>query len=763
MKRCLFFSFLVLIYLQLQAQAVAIEQWREHLSFNQAGTVAVLGNNLFCTVPAALFSVDADNEVQRYHKINLLNDVGVQTIAADATNNQVVIAYNNSNIDILKGNKVFNIAAIKNTTVSGDKTIYSFYIKGDKAYAAAGIGIFVIDLTRYEVSNTFVIGATGNTVKVNAVAADDTFLYAATTEGLKKVSATGTNQADYKNWQLVSGTNGLQPGPVTTVLVNNNAVIAQRADSLFILNNNNNWQPLYADGWRIINATASAGKIVLCQQRGINYRVTVINNSGFVESITQHPKIAAPQQAVFFNNSLWLADAVNGLLSINGSNVTALQPNSPAGKVLGGLTIKQEVLWTASGTVTANFTNTFNGTGLYQFNNGEWRNMNASVIPALDSLYDFNTVAIDPTDQSVWAGSFGGGLCNIKSNNTIQVFKQNSFIEPSLGNPSFYRVAGLAFDNKNNLWVSNYGAANNLVVRKADGSWKKIAVPYALTENAVAQIVTDDFNQVWIRSPKNNGLICYNSGSSIDNITDDRWKLFRAGKGNGNLPNNNVLCIAKDKNNFIWVGTAKGIGIIPCTQQLFTNNNCEAVLPIVQQDSFAGYLFRDEEVQCIAVDGANRKWVGTKNGVWLLSEDAEKTIYRFTQNNSPLLANDVLNIAIDEKNGDVYFATANGLCSFRSTATEVSVNKNEVLVFPNPVPPGYNGTIAIRGLPENSIVKITELNGRLIHQTRSLGGQAVWNGKNYRGQTISTGVYLVLVSNESRQDKLFSKIVFIAK
>ncbi|MDX1936683.1 MAG: hypothetical protein SFU21_06185, partial [Flavihumibacter sp.] len=515
MKRCLFFSFLIVVCLRLQAQAVAVEQWREHLSFNQARSLAVLGNNLFCTVPAAVFSVDADNEVQRYHKINLLNDVGVQTIAADGASGQLVIAYNNSNIDILKGNKVFNIAAIKNAAVSGDKTIYSFYIKGDKAYAAAGIGIYVIDLTRYEVSNTFIIGATGNTVKVNTVAADDNFLYAATTEGLKKVAVNGTNQADYKNWQLVSGANGLQAGAVAAVLLNNNKVIAQRADSLFILNNNN-WQPLYADGWRIINVTSSAGKIVLCQQRGINYRVAVINNNGLVESIVQDPKIAAPQQAVFFNSSLWLADAVNGLLSVNGSSVTALQPNSPAGKVLGGLTMKQEVLWAASGTVTANFTNTFNGTGIYQLANNEWRNINAATLTAMDSLYDINTVAIDPSDASVWAGSFGGGLFNIKTNNTIQVFKQNSFIEPSLGNPLFYRIAGLAFDNSSNLWISNYGAANNLVVRKADGSWKKIAVPYALTENAVAQIVTDDFNQVWIRSPKNNGLICYSSGSSID-------------------------------------------------------------------------------------------------------------------------------------------------------------------------------------------------------------------------------------------------------
>ena len=65
------------------------------------------------------------------------------------------------------------------------------------------------------------------------------------------------------------------------------------------------------------------------------------------------------------------------------------------------------------------------------------------------------------------------------------------------------------------------------------------------------------------------------------------------------------------------------------------NNNCEAVLPIVQQDNFAGYLFQGEEVRAMAVDGANRKWVGTKNGLWLISEEGEKIVYRFTLANSP--------------------------------------------------------------------------------------------------------------------------------
>ena len=101
--------------------------------------------------------------------------------------------------------------------------------------------------------------------------------------------------------------------------------------------------------------------------------------------------------------------------------------------------------------------------------------------------------------------------------------------------------------------------------------------------------------------------------------------------------------------------------------------------------------------------------------------------------------------------------------SFRSTATEGTTGNSNVLVFPNPVPPGYNGTIAIRGVASNAIVKITEMDGRLVYQTRALGGQAIWNGKDYKGRTISSGVYLVLISDDSRKENLATKIVFINK
>jgi len=209
------------------------------------------------------------------------------------------------------------------------------------------------------------------------------------------------------------------------------------------------------------------------------------------------------------------------------------------------------------------------------------------------------------------------------------------------------------------------------------------------------------------------------------------------------------------------VGTANGIGIIPCIQAVFSNSPCEAILPVVQSGNFNGFLFNGEQVQAIAVDGADRKWIGTRNGVWMISSDGEKTIYHFTEDQSPLLSNDIKKIAIDGTTGEVFFSTAKGICSFRSTATEGTTENQNVLVFPNPVPPGYNGPIAIRGVVENAVVKITELSGRLVYQANALGGQITWNGNDYTGKRVASGIYLVLIADKDRKANLATKIVFL--
>ncbi|MFY7900247.1 MAG: two-component regulator propeller domain-containing protein, partial [Chitinophagaceae bacterium] len=373
------------------------------------------------------------------------------------------------------------------------------------------------------------------------------------------------------------------------------------------------------------------------------------------------------------------------------------------------------------------------------------------------------SLAVDPTDNSIWAGSFGGGLVNI-ANKNIRIFKQhNSSLQNAtvLGNTNNCNVSGLAFDQNKHLWISNYGAIKNLSVRKKDGSFQSFTIPFIHTENAVADILVDDANQIWILSPKGNGIFCFNYNNTIEVLSDDKWRLYQTGQNRGNLPSNNVHCFAKDKDGFIWVGTDRGIGIIDCAANVFTQN-CDAILPIIQRSQFAGYLFQDENVQSIAVDGANRKWVGTKNGVWLISADGNTIIYRFSRENSPLLSNDVQKIVIHPTTGEVFFATTKGICSFRSTATEVaSSSSNDVLVFPNPIPPDYNGTIAIRGIINNAWVKIVEPNGRLVFETKALGTQAVWNGRNYKGEKVASGVYLVLVKENNGNEKMVTKLVIV--
>jgi hypothetical protein len=759
-----FYCLVSLLPAHVWCQAPPVGQWRDHLPYHQSIQVAASADKIWCATPWSLFSIDvSDNSIERFSKTNGLSETGITAIGLQPTGNKLAVAYYNSRVDVLQGNDIYTIDAIRTSPVTGDKSIHHILMRGQEAFLSTGIGIIVINLDKYEVKDTYIIGGTGNKVPVQAVAADAQFFYAATAEGLKRAPVSGSNLADFRNWQNLSGSNGLTTGEVSSIAVWDNKLVALKNDSVFV-STNGNWQFLYANEWRIQHLDVSGNKLLLSEELNTAGRVTVLAPQGTVDERIQHISFTRrPRQAIFAADHYWIADTLSGLSQYASGRFESFVPNSPYSIATGPLQVVNHTLWVGAGGVTANWQPTNNKDGLYSFSNDSWTNFNGNSIAALDSFPDVVSLAVDPLDESVWAGSFGGGLLHIKPDRTLELFKQNSPLRPAYFSPGSYRVSGLAFDTENNLWIANYGGLQNIAVRKRDGNWRSFFVPYSVPESGVGPIMIDDVNQKWIIGPNGNGLFCFNHGQSIDNPGDDLWKWYRAGKGNGNLPDNNVLSVAKDKSGFIWVGTRQGIGIIQCPQEAFSPNWCEAILPVVQQDNFAGYLFSDEQVQCIAVDGADRKWIGTKNGVWLISPDGAKTLYRFTAANSPLLSDDVQQIAIDGNSGEVFFATNKGMCSFRSTATEGASSNSSVLVFPNPVPPGYTGTIAIRGVANNSIVKIAEMDGRLVYQTRALGGQAVWNGKDYKGRTISTSVYLVLVSDDNKQEKTVGKIVFIKK
>ncbi|MBC7851257.1 MAG: T9SS type A sorting domain-containing protein [Chitinophagaceae bacterium] len=763
--RLLFFLCIFVSPRRSDAQIFGVGGWREHLPYSNAIQVVISPTKIWCATRYSVFSLDkTDNEITRWSKVNGLTETGVNAIAWDETTSSLVIAYSNSGIDILNSTGVRAISALKNATQPGNKIINQIYIVAGRAYLSTGLGIVVVDVASKEVKETYVIGSVGSRTRVNAVTTDAQFIYAATEEGLKKAALNGPNLSDYRNWTLITEAEGIPAGNVANVLNNGSVIVALKNDTLFA-QAGNAWSLFYRDGFAITHIQTANNKILLSESQNNSARVVILTAGAQIENILQHAAfIKQPRLNSAEENVYWIADESAGLSKFENNNFQSYLPNSPTSVATGEMVFRDGALWVAAGTVTDTWQPTKNKNGLFKFENDLWTNFNAATIPAFDSLPDIITVAIDRSDKTVWGGSFGGGLVNLNNEGKTIVYKQTSPLLPPFFATGEYRIGGLAFDSEENLWISNYSSARELHRRKKDGDWNSFDVPFPIADNAVGKIVIDELDQKWIVAPNGQGLIVFNHGATIENPGDDRWKWYLKGIGNGNLPDNNVLSIAKDKNNFIWVGTSKGIGIIQCPQEIFSTRGCEAILPVVQQDNFAGYLFSSEKVQCIAVDGADRKWIGTKNGVWLISSDAEKTISRFTVDNSPLPDNDVRQIAINGINGEVFLSTMKGIVSYRGTATEANENNSPgVLVFPNPVPPGYNGTIAIRGVPANSIVKITELDGRLVYQTKAQGGQATWNGKNYKGQTIATGIYLLLISDETKQEKMVGKIVFIGR
>ncbi|MFN2458080.1 MAG: two-component regulator propeller domain-containing protein [Chitinophagaceae bacterium] len=761
-----FFYFLLLIVSGVSAQNTlpGIGAWREHLPYQSAIDVTASATKIYCATPYSLFSVDvATNEVERMSKVSGLSETGISTIKYDAAGNKLFIAYTNSNIDVIDAKGIKNIPELKRENIAGDKSIYHIYPANNLAYLSTGVGIIVVDAIKYEIADSWLIGSGGSYVKTNMFTQDNSFFYAATDEGLKKTAVTNTNPADFRTWQMISGTNGLSASACKAVVNLQNKIVALQNDTLFV-QNGNAWNIFYADGWPVISINESENKLLICQRINTGEsRVVVLNADGSVLKILQQPNVISfPKKGITHNGDYWIADLYGGLSHWFSNTLEQYKLNSPEGIATGEVAFYNNTFYAAAGSVNDAWNYQYNGNGIYQLRDGNWSNINRFTYSKLDTLLDFITVAIDPRDATIWGGSFGGGLLHIKENNQFEIYKQNSPIRATVGDPSSYRVSGLAFDAENNLWISNYGAAQQLHVLKNNNTWKSFSIPFSLFENAVSQIIVDDVNQKWIVSPKADGLIVFNHGNSIDDVSDDKWRLYTTGRGNGNLPSSEIYTIAKDKNGFIWIGTGDGIAVIQCPQQVFTMG-CEATLPVAQQGNFANYLFKAEEVRSIAVDGANRKWIGTRNGVWLISPDGDKVLKHFTESNSPLLSDDIKSIAVNGLNGEVFFATASGIISFRSTATDPSVSNKNLLVFPNPVPPGYSGTIAIKGLAENSYVKITELNGRLVYQAKALGGQAVWNGMDYTGRKIASGVYLVLVTDESRQEKAVGKIVFIGR
>jgi hypothetical protein len=440
--------------------------------------------------------------------------------------------------------------------------------------------------------------------------------------------------------------------------------------------------------------------------------------------------------------------------------------NSPYSNSIEEIQVWNDEVWVAAGGLRTNYSYLFNSDGVFTYRFGRWSVYNRFNRSEFEDLFDFIDVEIDPETGKVYLASFLDGL--IVFDPALNGFERydntNSSLTNAVGDPERTRVSGLELDEEGNLWVANHSADEPISVWKTDGTWESIRPSGCGSETQLLRAEIDQNGFKWFIVTSNGaGLMVFDEGDPED-PSDDRCRLFSS--ANSELPSNRVNAIAVDLDGDVWVGTEQGVVVFECGAGVF-DPICLGSLRIIPGEEFelGGYLLETENVRTIAVDGANRKWFGTENGIFVQSPDGEEEVAYFSTDNSPLFDNIINDIAIQPETGEVFIGTNKGLQIFRGQATEGGINnRNEVTVFPNPIRPDYDGPIAIKGLARDANVKITDITGQLIYETEALGGQAIWDGRDYNGRKASTGVYLVFATSTQRPenpDAVVAKILFV--
>jgi ligand-binding sensor domain-containing protein len=307
---------------------------------------------------------------------------------------------------------------------------------------------------------------------------------------------------------------------------------------------------------------------------------------------------------------------------------------------------------------------------------------------------------------------------------------------------------------------------NPISILTADKKW----IPLKINdiEHKFGPLMLDSKNRTWCLLRRSDGVLVYDTKGSIKDTTDDVYKIFKieVSEGEYKSDGDNINCIAEDNDGNIWVGTNLGPVIYSVNQDYFAAESPKASRIKVayknRNDNSAAYLLERDKINAIAIDGGNRKWIATAtSGVYLLSADGTKEIQHFTEKNSPLLSDIVYDVAIDKNTNDVYFATENGLISYKSDAIDATDDFGKVYAYPNPVRPDFNGDITIVNLARNANVKITDVTGNLVFETTANGGIATWNGKTLSGNNINSGVYLIFCVNADGSKTYVTKLLYI--
>lgn len=752
---------------------VKVGQWADHLSYNTANSVAKVGNLVYFSNGSGLATYNtSDNSVEKLTKINGLSDVGVILLRKNNDNNYLLVIYENANIDIIKPNgDIINVSDIKRKIIPGKKNINEVYFSGKLAYISCGFGIVVFDTDKLEIKDTYYIGNGVSNIEVYQVTKNDTAVFAATTNGVY-FGNVKANLSNYQSWKTLN--TGIPSGIYNSIVNFDHKIIANLsipnvgfADTIYQYDGVTWGKYPYKSNStnKNIYAYPQYNKLLINDQWGIrDYSNTGINTA----YISYYGFDNAQINDVFFENDghYWLADNRYGLINSQGAAPyyanEVIKLNGPDNSYVNDIDIQDGVLAVAPINLGVTYTNQYQHLPPSVYKDNEWFSLK-NIVP--DSVNDINCVAIDPNDKNhMFFGSLSSktDLVEVRNNKLTKIY--NDLNSPLVGynGSSDIRITGVNFDKKSNLWASITLGTKCISVLKANGTWALLNFQQFVVQPTVSKIIFTKNDQAWIVLPRNVGLMIYNDINGLSQPNSSNTKFLNTAIGNGHLPTTDIYSICEDKDGHVWLGTGKGIAVFYNPENVFTNANWDSQQILIEQDGHVQILLENDVVTAIAVDGVNRKWIGTESsGVYCMSADGQKEIYHFTEENSPLYSNYIRDIVTDETTGDIFIATDMGIQSFRTSIIKGFDDFTNVHAFPNPIRPGSSGPVYITGLIDETELKITDVSGNLVWATKSQGGQVEWNLQTFSGTKATSGVYMIYCASAKGDKSATTKLLIV--
>ncbi|MGY3090134.1 ligand-binding sensor domain-containing protein [Hymenobacter sp. UYAg731] len=753
--------------------------WQLHLPTNHPVLLADAGNRLYVATENNFYFLDKKQATtQVLSRRDGLNDVGVTALAYDSVTQQTVLGYLNANIDVLRPDgSVRNLNDVMRKIAQGgiqvgNRPINRISIGNGKAYVSASFGVVVIDLLKLEITDTYSsIGPGGAIVSVYDAVSTGGYLYLATSAGLLR-GALNTNLLDYNNWTVSLPVPLVANRPVYRLL-------AAYEGQVYAAVDNSGLYKYTPAAWQLVPGSYSVGFNNL---RTSSSGVFIIDDGGVrrVDSngvTTVVPAPAGTADAVRARDgSYYVANYSKGLLRVQAGTGTVTESfvaNGPASN------LAFSVLADARTNIVDIFTGRYGErydvsgyrAGFYEYNAGQWTNFDATNYPnPTDYPNPISPVRGTRTpDGKLYVGHFNGGLLEWEGPGKFRQFgvgkPSGSPLLGTFGDPTRVDITDLASTADGKVWVVNRhllpGTSGLFLLDPATTTWQ--TTPYAFGMEALERIALDDNGYVWVsvsRKPTATGAAIGLYAVDPNAASGNAPRLFSTAAG---LPDNQIYELVKDRRGYIWAATIKGVALFNDPSGPFLSA-AGFTLPVVRRGEGTGFpaLF-SEAVRTLAVDGADRKWFGTDNGLWLFSPDADEALLHFTTANSPLPSNRIVDVKVNDKTGEVWVATDAGVVAYRGSATVTEGEPHCTAAFPNPVRPDFQGTVGISGLANNALVKITDVAGHLVYATTATGGAVTWNLTMPDGQRVRSGIYLVLSSDADGKNGCVSKVAVLSK